>query len=362
MKILFIVPYPLNESPSQRFRFEQYFRILEARGHNFIVQSFLDSHNWQIFFDAGNFWPKLAGIIRGILKRVSILFSITQFDFVFIHREAAPLGPPVFEWVIASVFGKKIIYDFDDAIWLTDRKNESFFLRIVKWRGKVSQICRLSYRVSGGNAYICEFARKFNARVVLNPTTIDTESLHNPEKHKKTGTRNSLVVGWTGSHSTLKYLEGFEPMLQRIESSFPNIAIMVIADRPPAMNLKSVRFKRWTIDSEAEDLSELDIGIMPLPDDEWSKGKCGFKALQYMAMGIPTIASPVGVNSKIIRHGENGYLASSQAEWLHFLTLLISDTELRKKIGEKGRQTVIQEYSVRSNAENFLSLFEHDDK
>ncbi len=141
-KILFLVPYPLHQSPSQRFRFEQYFNLLKNNGYSLTVQSFLDEIHWKLFFKSGNNLAKFKAIIYGLAKRTIALFKSPMYDFVFIHREAAPFGPPIFEWILAKGFKKKIIYDFDDAIWLTDRKNESWLLRIVKYRRKVSEICR----------------------------------------------------------------------------------------------------------------------------------------------------------------------------------------------------------------------------
>jgi glycosyltransferase involved in cell wall biosynthesis len=358
MKILFLVPYPLQESPSQRFRFEQYFQLLHDQGHFFHSQSFLSKANWRLFFSNGKTFQKFIAIVSGFLKRLLMLFHLPSYDFVFIHREVAPIGPPIFEWIIAKIARKKIIYDFDDAIWLPDRKRESFLFRVLKYRPKVAQICKISYRVSCGNEYLCDYARRFNERVVLNPTTIDTESHHNPLLFTRKEFINDIVIGWTGSHSTLKYLQLLEPIMQQLEKAYQNIRFVVIADKQPNLNLKKLVFRPWSKQTEIADLSNFDIGIMPLTDDEWAKGKCGFKALQYMAMKIPTICSPVGVNTKIIDHEKNGLLAKTEQEWVDYLQKLITDSQLRKRIGASGRTKVIHAYSVASNSGNFLALFE----
>jgi glycosyltransferase involved in cell wall biosynthesis len=357
MKILFIIPYPVNQSPSQRFRFEQYFEILSRKGFIYEVRSFLPSHNWQLFFNPGNTFTKMVVLVRGFADRFFTLFRVYTFDYVFIHREAAPIGPPVFEWLIARILKKKIIYDFDDAIWATERKSESRLLRLLKWRSKVASICRWSHKISCGNLYLCEYARQFNPNVQFNPTTIDTQKLHNPSAIEIRKNGQELIIGWTGSHSTLPYLFLVEDTLHKIEERFPFVRFLVIANREPGLKLRGLRFIPWNLESEIADLSQMDIGIMPLPDDEWSKGKCGFKALQYMSLEIPVVASPVGVNSTIIRHGENGLLASSLQAWEESLTSLITDAALRKELGKKGRETVTAQYSVLSNSRNFLSLF-----
>lgn len=262
------------------------------------------------------------------------------------------------EWIIARLFGKKVIYDFDDAIWLTDKSNESLLGRSLRWRSKVSSICKWSYKISCGNEFLGQYAARFNDNSVLNPTTIDTETLHNPILYNVQKNQTRVVIGWTGSHSTLKYLNLVEPALQQIQGKFPHVDVMVIANKEPSIDLKRLRFIKWSKESEIADLLTFDIGIMPLPDDQWSKGKCGFKALQYMALEIPAVVSPVGVNCKIIKHGINGYLCSSDDDWIMVLEKLIIDGEHRKRIGAAGRQTIIQAYSVSSNKDNFLSLFQ----
>lgn len=361
-KILFITPYPLQEAPSQRFRFEQYFDILTESIFHFTVHPFLPSDRSEVLYKRGNNPQKIILLISGFANRIKTLSKIRQYDFIFIHREATPIGPPAIEWLIAKVFRKKIIYDFDDAIWLTDKKNESWLEKKLRWRSKVGLICKWSYKVSCGNEYLCSYARKFNNNVVLNPTTIDTEKAHNriffttslpstEQQEKKT------VIGWTGSSSTLKYLEELGPVLQQLLEKYPSIVILIIADRPPQMKLDRLVFKQWARETEIKDLCQVDIGIMPLPDDEWSKGKCGFKALQYMALEIPAVVSPVAVNKNIVTPGVHGFWCESQLEWVGRLSQLIEDPALRKEMGSNGRKKVVKEYSVFSNKENFLSLF-----
>jgi glycosyltransferase involved in cell wall biosynthesis len=358
IKILFLVPYPLKESPSQRFRFEQYFSTLEKKGYSYSVRSFLNSQNWHLFFKEGNFGLKTWAISLGLVKRFLMLFEVRLYDFVFIHREATPIGPPIIEWILTKVFRKKIIYDFDDAIWLTDRRKESSILRILKWRSKVKYVCKWSLKVSCGNDYLCSFASKFNQHVTYNPTTVDTENHHNPSLFSVPENNEKIVIGWTGSYSTLKYLSEIEGVLKKMEDENPLVEFIIIADQKPDLPLKNLTFISWNIETEIADLLNFDIGIMPLPDDEWAKGKCGFKLLQYMALKIPSVASPVGVNSTIIDHGINGFLAESPDDWLKYMICLINDKDLRKKIGKSGRKKVIDYYSVLSNSTRFTSLFE----
>lgn len=355
-KIVFLVPYPFGRAPSQRFRFEHYFEALSKAGHRYRVQSFLNSRNWKYFYESGGFLQKAFALIAGFIKRFAVLFTIPFYEQVFIHREAAPVGPPVFEWIIAKVMRKKIIYDFDDAIWLTDKIHESGIEKIIRWRSKVKTICKWSYKVSCGNEYLCAYAQIFNINVIYNPTTIDTDGLHNPNfiNSKKI---EVVTIGWTGSHSTLKYLTEIEPVLSALEKKYSQVEILVIADQKPELALRSLKFLPWRKETESQDLAKIDIGIMPLPHDEWTKGKCGFKALQYMAMKIPAVVSPVGVNVTIVDHSVTGFHATTMQEWLLHLEELINHELLRKKMGEAGRQKVIDQFSVSSNTSTFLSLF-----
>lgn len=308
-------------------------------------------------YEKGNFSIKAFALLKGLIRRFVLLFRLRSFDFVFIHREALPFGPPVIEWIIAKVLRKKIIYDFDDAIWRTDVTNESFLERMLRWRSKVGFICKWSYKVSCGNFYLAEYARQFNNNVVINPTTIDTVSVHNPVLHQRPSS-DHITIGWTGSHSTLKYLVKFERVLKQIENKYPSTQFLVIADRPVDMNLRNLVFKKWSPETEIEDLLAADIGIMPLPDDEWTKGKCGFKALQYMALEIPAVVSPVGVNKDIVEDGVHGFLCASETDWFAALERLILNPEERIYMGRQGRQKVAELYSVTSNSANFLSLFQ----
>jgi glycosyltransferase involved in cell wall biosynthesis len=357
MNVFFLFPYPLSESPSQRFRFEQYFTLLEKSGAVCRKQSFWGIKTWRVLYKNGHTLQKVIGFLTGILKRILLLIKIGSADYVFIHREIVPVGPPVFEWVIAKIFRKKIIYDFDDAIWLPNTSAENRIVSFIKWHSKTQLICKWSYRVSCGNNYLADFAKQFNRDVVFNPTTIDTEGHHNPA-HYPRHSNGKITVGWTGSHSTLKYIDVVIPVLQQLEKKYGAIfQFVVIANKKPELRLNNLVFIPWKEQTEIKDLSIIDIGIMPLTDDIWAKGKCGFKALQYMALQIPAVVSPVGVNTEIIDSGINGFLCSTEQEWFNAIDKLILDENLREQVGAAGRKKVIERYSVLSNSSTFLSLF-----
>lgn len=355
-KIFFLSPYPLGGAPSQRFRYEQYLEVLVRNGFTFEIKPFVNEEGYKKLYRTGTSLQRFRVLLVGFFRRFTSLPEIFSSDFVFIHREATPVGPPIFEWIIAKVLRKKIIFDFDDAIWLTDKQQEGWLEKALKFRLKVSWICGWSHRVSCGNQYLADFALQFNKNVMVNPTTIDTEYLHNPSLYPKEN-HSGIIIGWTGSSTTLKYLERIEPVLQLLEEKFTNISFLIIADRNPALHLKKVQFVKWNEKTEIQDLLAIDIGLMPIPDDEWAKGKCGFKALQYMALEKTAVASPVGVNRTIIEHGENGFLADTDQEWIEVISTLIESHEVRETCGSMGRISIQKNYSVESNSRNFLSLF-----
>jgi glycosyltransferase involved in cell wall biosynthesis len=354
MKILFVVPYPAGKAPSQRFRFEQYLPLLTEAGYTWHLASFINLATWDILYKPGHAAAKVAGILMGFLRRFILLFSVSQYDFVFIHREASPIGPPVFEWLVAKLLKKRILYDFDDAIWLPNTSDANKIVAGVKWHHKVGSICRWAYKVSCGNEYLANYARQFNNQVIVNPTTIDTVHLHNKVRNQITSDR--LVIGWTGTHSTLKYIEQVVPVLGKLEQEF-DFEFRVISNQPPRLPLKSLVYVPWKKETEIADLLQFHVGLMPLEDDIWAKGKCAFKALQYMALGEPALVSPVGMNTEVVKDGYNGYVCASAADWEGALRKLLLTPTLRSELGHNARHTIEERYSVTANLPNFLALF-----
>jgi glycosyltransferase involved in cell wall biosynthesis len=353
-KIYFILPYPTGVAPSQRFRFEQYYDILKKEGFTFHISSFLDKEAWDILYKQGKYLSKTIKVLAGFARRFADLFKIPAYDVVFIHREAAPIGPPVFEWIIAKALKKKIIYDFDDAIWLSNTSDNNSIVAGLKWHSKVRYIIKWSYKVSCGNAYLADYARQYNKNVVVNPTTIDTISLHNQIKNQHT---DSMTIGWTGTHSTAQYLDNIIPIIEKLEKTY-DFTFEIISNVPPNYTLKSLKYTSWSKDTEIEDLLRFNIGVMPLTDDKWSKGKCGFKALQYMSLGIPALVSPVGVNTSIVDDGINGMICRNAHEWEQAIEKLLTDKNLKSQLGINARKKIEAKYSVISNTENFIRLFE----
>tara|TARA_R110002072_G_scaffold20688_4_gene74884 strand:+ start:42760 stop:43830 length:1071 start_codon:yes stop_codon:yes gene_type:complete len=353
-RILFITPYPQGEAPSQRFRFEQYFDFLKKQGYETEMHSFLNQKTWNSLYNHGSFFAKASGIIGSFWRRKLLMFSIRKFDYIYIHREASMIGPPIFEWFIAKVLRRKYIYDYDDAIWLTNYSEQNAKFQKLKAYGKVKKIIKWADVVTTGNSFLQEFGKKYNQNVLVIPTTIDLKKSHNqPTNHS----HFPVNIGWTGSHTTMSYLDSLIPVLQELEKE-NDFTFTIISNEKPTFKLNSLRFIKWKKETEIQDLSSINIGIMPLSDNEWAKGKCGFKALQYMSLEIPALASPIGVNTEIIEDGKNGYLCATSEEWKEKLSILLKNQQLREQIGKEGYDTVRKKYSVEANCGSYLKLFQ----
>ncbi len=355
-KIVFLFPYPISYAPSQRFRFEQYFSILKINNVNCIAFSFLSENAWKVYHQKGNLLLKLFFINISFFKRFFHLFSVIDAKYVFIHREMTPIGPPIFEFIIAKIFCKKIIYDFDDAIWLENYNENNKVFQKLKFYSKVNKIIKWSYKVSVGNDYLAEYARQYNSNIVIIPTTIDTENYHNSDLYK-VEKFEKITIGWTGTATTNKYLDFLVPILKKLEEKH-NFYFNVISNVNPNLEIKNFKFTKWSKESEIEDLLKFDLGVMPLTEDIWAKGKCGFKALQYMSLGIPAIVSPVGVNVKIVDHLKNGFLASTPEEWYNYLDEFLENQLNYNQMSIESRRKIELFYSVESNKNNFISLFD----
>ncbi|NQV54072.1 MAG: glycosyltransferase family 4 protein [Flavobacteriales bacterium] len=354
-RILFIAQHRPNRSPSQRFRFEQYLEHLRSSGYEYEFSYLIDEAADKVLYTKGRYEAKARILADSFKRRQDDAVWVNQFDIVFVQREAFMTRNIIFERKF-SKSPAKFIFDFDDSIWLHNVSEANRSLKFLKGANKTARIIPLADHVIAGNQYLADYALRFNDKVSIIPTTIDTEAYR---PISQTEERNVITIGWSGSITTIQHFNLAVSVLQRIKDVYGDrIAIKVIGDaeyRNPALGIEG---QGWNANTEIEDLCEMDIGIMPLPDDEWVKGKCGLKGLQYMALEIPTIMSPVGVNTEIIQDGENGFLAAHEDEWFEKLSKLIDDPALRVRLGKAGRKTVENQYSVKANLQHYMELFD----
>ena len=342
-RLLCIIHHRQDRSPGQRFRIEQFLPALKADGWKVEWSNILNETDDKIFYSSGHYSGKFRVMLKSFRHRLKDLKRAKNFDAVFVYREAFMLGTSWFEKRLSKK-NIPMVFDFDDSIWLNDTSAGNQNLAWLKSPQKTAKICRYASVVTVGNQYLADYAKKYNTNVKIFPTVVDTE-YHKPGNRKRYSP-NKICIGWTGTQPTLKHFETVLPVLEKLNKRYPDsLSFKVIVNFPYQQKEIPLEVLQWNKASEIDDLSNIDIGIMPLPDDEWSRGKCGFKGIQYMAMEIPAVMSPVGMNTQIISDGENGFLAKTPDEWLNKLSLLIESEELRKKTGKAGRNTIIQRYS-----------------
>ena len=355
IKICALVLDPYDTSPGQRFRIEQWEPYLKEAGIEIDYFSFTDEKLRSVLYTDGNLIPKVAGMLKAFAKRTAKVFGASKYDAVFLYRATSMFGPAMLERILKWK-GVPVIYDFDDSIYLVNTSDANRRFGWLKFSGKTADICGLSTSVTVGNSHLAEFAGQYNDNVYIVPTSIDTDA-YPPVNKDQPREDGKVVIGWTGSSTSQYHLEAFEPVLaQLVKKRGDDIIIKVISNREPVGMKIPYQWSAWSPESEVEEISEIDIGIMPTPDDEWSRGKCALKALQYMALGVPAICTDMGANRDVIDQGKNGYLAKTDEEWIGYFEDLIDDRAKRLKLGNAARKTVENEYSMKKCAELFKNV------
>ncbi len=351
MKILFIVPYPHDTAPSQRLKFEQYYESFEKAGYEITTSSFIGRQFWQFIYKKGFYLKKAAYTLTGYLKRYALLASVSKYDIVYIHLWATPFGLPINEWLLRKL-SKKIIYDIDDLIYKADSSPNNKFISFFKTSAKVNFLMKHADHVLVSTDKLLEYTRKLTTHVSLIPATIDVE------KYKRVNVKKNdrIVIGWSGSHTTSKYLHLLDGVLKTLVDEY-NVTISVMGDKNFEIPGLEVELVEWSAESEIENLKQFDIGLHPMPNEEWVYGKSGGKLVQYLAAGIPIVASAIGPNFVVIKEGYNGFLVNSNEEWIAKLKLLITNEALRKEMGKNSITCAEQLYSVEANLNKYLSVF-----
>lgn len=351
-RVLFIAHHRLDRSPGQRYRFEQYFEWFEENGIQCELSNLLDEHDDKVLYSPGNYWEKLKIAVRSFKKRRADLARIKDFDAVLIYREALLTRGIRFERKMAQT-GVPVIFDYDDAIWVKDVSSGNKLLSFLKSSDKIKSILPLCAHITVGNQYLAEFAKTYNKNVSIIPSTIDCKK-YVPMKRSN----SKVVIGWVGSHTTVKHFELVINVYHKLKEKYKDaIDFKVIGDPNYSNKRLGIIGESWDNSKEVEHFNSIDIGVMPLEEDDWTKGKCGMKGLLYMSVGRPAVMSAVGMNNNIITHGENGYVPVGEDQWFDVLSELIDKPELRKTIGEKGRETVLEKYSFESQKYDLLNVY-----
>lgn len=351
MRVLALVPSIYDTSPGQRYRIEQWQEGLRQLGVEITFAAFEDEKLNRVLYTRKQWFGKGVGVGKAFIRRLSTVSQSKSYDLVYVFREASLLGRSLFERLV-QIWKVPLVYDFDDAVFLPYRSPANGWLSLLKAPSKTGTICKLASQVMVGNNYLADYARRFNRNVTIVPTTIDTD-IYRVQPVRDT---TSPVIGWTGSYSTVQYLDLLRSTLSELARR-ERFRVRIIGPSDYELDGVDVEVVPWRSHTEVQDLAAVDIGIMPLPDNPWSRGKCGCKALQYMGLGIPAVCSPVGMNTDLIRDGENGFLADNPEGWTAKLTLLLRSTELRRKLGLAGRKTVEERFSATSQVPRVREVF-----
>lgn len=352
--ILLFCPYPEDVAPSQRLKYEQYLSYLRANGYRITVLPFFSRRTYAILYRKGYTWRKALGVLSGVGRRLLQAFRLPFSDGLYVHLNVVPVGPAWLERLYVFL-ARALIYDIDDMVHLLPTSSVNKLASRFKSSERFFVLMRGANHVITCTPVLDELARRHNPRTTDISSTINTHTYLpcNPYSNDK-----PLVIGWSGSHSTAPYLHLLDDVLRKLarQHRFTLLVMGAGADFAiPGVNMEVVP---WSKEAEIPTLQRMDIGLYPLPNDEWVKGKSGLKALQYMALGLPVVASAVGCNDRVIENGVSGLLVSHPEEWLEALYRLILNPQLRCDLGLAARVRVEMLYSVDANKGTYLSIFE----
>ena len=352
MKVLLLSKYP-RIGASSRLRSFQYIPSFSRCGIDVRVSNLFDERYLKTLYNEGR--KPRAYSLALYLRRLFVFVSVVRYDVIWIEKEIFPYFPALAERVLKWM-GKPYVVDYDDAVFHNyDRSNNPIIRSLL--RKKIDVVMRNSACVVAGNEYLADRARKAGAQQVETiPTVVDADRYSCLLGEQ----RNQLVIGWIGSPSTQRYVVDIRDSLEKVCAKFDARMLLVgateyVKDQLPRI---PVDVKPWSEEVEADAVRQMDVGIMPLEDGPWERGKCGYKLIQYMASGVPVVASPVGVNVNIVRECNSGRLAGNDTEWVAALSELLEDSELRDALGQSGRANVEQKYSLQAQASKLIDVLQ----
>jgi glycosyltransferase involved in cell wall biosynthesis len=347
MKVLGLCSYPI-ESAATRYRLAQFVAPLAARGIELDVSPFLDRRRFELLYRGKSLPEKLFSLAAPLFKRLGETLAVGRYDALLVQREAMFFGPAVFEWIYQKLGRLPLILDLDDATYISYVSPTYGRLgSALKFFGKTDRLIERADAVVCGNRFIAEYVEKKGRRAFVVPTVVDTDKFAPLEKNNPVP-----VVGWIGTHSTYPFLESIFPALERVARKH-RFKLRIVGSGRDAVRLDGVEVENlpWRLEREIDDFRSLDVGLYPMElgrqiPDEWIAGKSGFKAIQYMAVGIPYVVSPIGVCAEIGVAGETHFAATDLDEWERHLSVLLNDNTIRQRFGENGRSYALAHYTV----------------
>jgi L-malate glycosyltransferase len=351
--ILIICPFPQDAAAGQRLKYEQYFNHWRDNGYEITVSSFMDQSMWNVVYLKGRYISKIIGTIIGYFYRLRDLFHISKYDVVYVHMWVTPFGSTLFERIVRAL-SNKLIYDIEDNTITTVSSNVNSIIAILK------------------NSNKNKFLMKMADYVITSSPTLNTHCLNvnNQKKCKyisssvdiarflpiNTYSNNKKVtIGWTGTFSSKEYLDSLRGVLKTLRSRC-DFKLLIIGNFEYEFQEMDIEIIQWSSEREVEYMQKIDIGIYPLSSDLWVYGKSGLKAIQYMAFGLPTVATNIGTTPKIMEHMKSGLLVNNDKEWVDTLEKLVKNPKLRKSLGQAARKTVVDKYSTNVIKSKYLSI------
>jgi glycosyltransferase involved in cell wall biosynthesis len=355
LKVLALAPYP-DRAAATRFRLSQFVEPLGRRGIDLQIRPMMDDATFAVLYEPGRSRRVAIGLVLGAVRRLGDVRRARASDVVVVQREALVFGPPLLEWLIRRVFDCPVVLDLDDATWVGyDSPTYGRIGRWLKWPGKSDQLIKMATAVTCGNEVIQEHVVASGQRAIVVHPVVDTDRFC-PVPGDATAVP---VIGWIGSHSTQPYVEELFGVLEDLSRTHRfRLRLVGVGSMtpPPTLNVEGVP---WELDREVVEFQSLDIGLYPLPDDEWARGKAGLKAIQYMAVGRPFVVSAGAAAADLGVPGTTHFVASTSAEWRNHLELLLDDCGLRARMGEAGREYVLQHLPLECVADTFAEVL-HD--
>lgn len=346
-RMLVLCPFPVGVAAGQRLKYEQYFDRWRNQGWEIDVSPFMDKNMWNVIYKKGYFINKVHGTIRGHFRRIFDLFRVPKYDVIYVFMYVTPILTNLMEFLV-RLLAKKIVYDIEDNILKRNndyvKNNPNPLVYFLKWPGKIKFLIRSSDHVITSSPFLNIECKRITDKGLC--TYISSSVDTNRYQTKKIDLiKKKVVIGWTGTFSSKQYLDQLQSVFKKLTKKvdFKLTIIGNFSYELPGVDLEVIQ---WNIKNEIEDLQSFDIGVYPLLSDNWVDGKSGLKAIQYMAIGIPCVASNVGNTSMIINDNVNGFLVNNSDEyWVDILEKLVLDPQLRQKIGKQARLDAENKYS-----------------
>jgi L-malate glycosyltransferase len=358
-RMLVLCPFPQGVAAGQRLKYEQYFDDWRSAGWDIEISSFMDEGMWNILYEPGHLPSKLRGVLSGHTRRLRDMMRTRQFDLVYVFMWVTPVGTSSLEWLTRRL-AKRLVFDVEDNVLveqsLPRTYNPNAISKLVKGPWKARYLIRTADHVVTSSPFLNDFCLELNERRACRyiSSSINTDRFLPANRYTNNG---PVTVGWTGTFSSKIYLDMLRDVFQELARrvSYKLKVIGNFSYDLPAVDLEVVR---WTKEREVEDLQSVDIGVYPLPMDEWVLGKSGLKAIQYMAFGLPQVATNVGTTPMLLRDGETGFLVKTEQQWLEALERLIRDPDLRRRLGEAARRDAVARYAVPVVAQQYRHVLE----